>query len=179
MDLLTPEEAARPHTYILECLGNGQSQRKRLLSSSINCTNKARIKGTSRMARHAFAQQKLWGKWIEADWSTLGIWIAARDEFWRPQDEDKWRIINMIPHISLAWWLVGALAIVIVWIFEASFRVTEKLKGDFSDGVRRNIDLKMRELSSAAKSELYNLSNGSIGLHQLSNEVEKELGMLL
>ncbi len=30
----------------------------------------------------------------------------------------------MIPHISLAWWLVVALAIIIVWIFEASFRVT-------------------------------------------------------
>ena len=33
----------------------------------------------------------------------------------------------MIPHLSLAWWLVGLFIIIFIWIFEASFRYTRKL----------------------------------------------------
>jgi hypothetical protein len=131
----------------------------------------------------SICKEGILGKWFGAAWSILGIGIVARDEFWRPSNEERWRVINMIPHISLAWWLIGALAIVIIWIFEASFRVAEKqnkriasLKGDFSEEVRMNIDSKMRALSAASKSELYRLADGSIGLHQLGNETETELG---
>jgi hypothetical protein len=34
----------------------------------------------------------------------------------------------MIPHLSLAWWLVGLFAIISVWIFEASYRSAQKLR---------------------------------------------------
>jgi hypothetical protein len=40
----------------------------------------------------------------------------------------------MIPHISLAWWVAGALAIICFWIFEASFRLTRRLKGKLPRG---------------------------------------------
>jgi hypothetical protein len=56
-------------------------------------------------------------------------------------------------------------------------RELESLKGDFSSEIRRNIDLKITALSSPTKAELYRLADGSIGLHQLSNEAEIELGM--
>jgi hypothetical protein len=62
----------------------------------------------------------------------------------------------------------------LAWVDEHTARI--KAEGDFSDDIRMNIDLKIRALSVTAKSELYRLADGSIGLHQLSNEVEKELG---
>jgi len=62
----------------------------------------------------------------------------------------------------------------LAWVDEHIAR--KKADGDFSDDVRKYIDLKIRALSAPGKSELYRLADGSIGLHQLSNEVEKELG---
>jgi len=59
-------------------------------------------------------------------YAAAGLYVLVRDEFWRPKHADTWAIFNMIPHLSLAWWLVGALAIVCLWLFEASFRVQRK-----------------------------------------------------
>jgi hypothetical protein len=77
----------------------------------------------------ALCREGIFGKLLGSAWLILGIWVVFRDEFWMPTNENEWRIINMIPHISLSWWLVGALSIVIVWIFEASFRLTRRLEG--------------------------------------------------
>lgn len=75
----------------------------------------------------ALWKEGLWEKWLSIPWNAWGVFSFIRDELWRPSDEGKGRIINMIPHLSLAWWLVGAFIIIIIWLFEASFRHTKKL----------------------------------------------------
>ena len=74
----------------------------------------------------ALWKEGLWGKWLGVVYSLAGLHVFVRDEIWRPKNPDQWGIINMIPHLS-AWWLVVALVVLYVWIFEASFRITERL----------------------------------------------------
>jgi hypothetical protein len=75
----------------------------------------------------AFLKEGLWGKWVGLVYSLAALYVFVRDEIWHPKNADQWGIINMIPHLSLAWWLVGAFAVLCVWIFEASFRITKRL----------------------------------------------------
>jgi hypothetical protein len=74
--------------------------------------------------RHAVAlwRERVWWHSFAIIWLCLGVFIVYRDEFWEPTDENSWRIIRMIPHFSLEWWLVGTLSIIIVWLFESSSR---------------------------------------------------------
>ncbi len=54
-------------------------------------------------------REGVWGKWIGLAYSLAGLYVFIRDEFWRPTNTTgKWSIINMIPHLSLAWWFFGA-----------------------------------------------------------------------
>ena len=41
----------------------------------------------------------------------------------------------MIPHLSV-WWLVGALVVLCAWIFEASFRITDRLNETIASSLR-------------------------------------------
>jgi hypothetical protein len=62
------------------------------------------------------------------------------------------------------------------WVWREERAARTMAEGEFSDDIRKNIDLKISALSAPAKTALYCLADGSIGLHQLNNEVEKELG---
>ena len=73
---------------------------------------------------------QIWTRWFGGVWAALGAFTFFRDEFFEPTDEQKWRIINMIPHLSLAWWLCGVAVIFAVGIFEASFRLSRQLHGE-------------------------------------------------
>ena len=67
---------------------------------------------------YALWDEDLWERWIFGLYAIASFFIFLRDEFWRPLDESKWKIINFIPHLTLAWWLFGIAVILIVWIFE-------------------------------------------------------------
>ena len=78
----------------------------------------------------ALWKERLWGKWLGAAYFLVGLLVFIRDEFLRPESRDQWAIINLIPHFSLAWWLAGALTILCIWLFEASFRITKHLEAE-------------------------------------------------
>ena len=71
-------------------------------------------------------KEGLLGKWLAVAWALYGLFVAFRDEIVSPQDIQKWRLVAVVPHLSLAWWSVVALAILAGWVFEASFRLDRK-----------------------------------------------------
>jgi hypothetical protein len=75
----------------------------------------------------ALCKEGFWRKWFGAIWFVASFFIVFRDEFWMPTDVSNWRIINMIPHISLRSWIIGTLVMVIIYIIEASYRQVSKL----------------------------------------------------
>jgi len=83
----------------------------------------------------ALWKEGLWGKWLCVAYSLAGLYVFVRDEIWRPKNPDQWGIINIIPHLSV-WWLVGALVVLCTWIFEASFRITERLSETIASSLR-------------------------------------------
>jgi hypothetical protein len=95
--------------------------------------------GNSISARYghfaALWKEGLWGRWLGVVYSLAGAYVLVRDEFWRPKNPDQWWIINMIPHLS-AWWLVSALVVLCVLLFETSFRITERLNESIASALR-------------------------------------------
>jgi hypothetical protein len=79
--------------------------------------------------RHVRAlwRHQVWTRWIGGVWAALGVFTFFRDEFLQPTDEQRWKIINMIPHLPLSWWLFGLALIFAVGIFEASFRLSREM----------------------------------------------------
>jgi hypothetical protein len=75
----------------------------------------------------AIWKERVFAKWLNAFYQLASFFIFVRSEFWHPKNPKQWEIINMIPHLSLAWWLVGSLALLCAWIFEASFRINKRL----------------------------------------------------
>jgi hypothetical protein len=51
-----------------------------------------------------------------------------RDEFWQPGDETRWKVVNLIPHWSVQTWASITLALLLAWVFEASYRSSAKDK---------------------------------------------------
>ena len=74
-------------------------------------------------------REGVWGKWIGGTWALVGYGVFVRDDLWRPKEEAKYKAVALIPHLPIAWWVVGLLVILVGWVFEASFRrqaVTQK-----------------------------------------------------
>jgi len=90
----------------------------------------------------------LLGKGLSFAWTVYGIFSAWRSEFIKTTDLDKWGVIAMIPHLSVAWWLVGALIILCIWVFEASFRSAQTAKRNVHDS-----HIKISSLEDALESE--------------------------
>jgi len=64
-----------------------------------------------------------------------------------------------------------------IWKVEHEARIkAESMVASMDSKLRMNINSKIAALSATAKSELSRLADGSIGLHQLSNSAELELG---
>lgn len=63
----------------------------------------------------------------------MGVFIFIRDDIWHPKDADKWIIINLIPHFSLAWWLFGAAVIILAWVFESACAVYLLLQAEIAN----------------------------------------------
>lgn len=76
-------------------------------------------------------EQRVLARWFAVAYALAGIFVFIRDEFVHPADENQWRIINLIPHLPLAWWLFGGAAILAVWLFESSFRASHQLQGKY------------------------------------------------
>jgi len=87
------------------------------------------IRALHNRARHGFAlcQEGLWGKGLGVLYALAALYDFIRDDLWRPKDPEKWAILKLMPHLSPAWWGAGALAVLCVWMFEASFRITTRL----------------------------------------------------
>ena len=80
----------------------------------------------------ALLREKLLRKWVGALWLLVGFYLPFRDEAWMPEDDKKWKIGNLIHAISFETWLFISLAILVLWLFEASFSLskeqTEKIR---------------------------------------------------
>lgn len=74
----------------------------------------------------------LWGKWVGLAWFLLSAFPFVRDEFWRPDDENRWKLINLVPHWSLAIWATITLALLLAWLYESSYRSSAKAKARLS-----------------------------------------------
>jgi hypothetical protein len=72
-------------------------------------------------------RQRLFAKWVLPAYGLAGFFVFVRDEIWRPSNEDKWKIIALVPSLSLAWWLFGSALVLVIWLFESSFRMTHRL----------------------------------------------------
>lgn len=67
------------------------------------------------------------GKWLCASYGAANLYAFIRDEIWQPPHADKWGIIELIPHLSAAWWMSGWLCVAMLWIFESSYGKHKKL----------------------------------------------------
>ena len=74
----------------------------------------------------------LWGKWVGLAWFVLTAFPFVRDEFWRPDDESRWKLISLIPHWPLLTWVSTTLALLLAWVYEASYRSSTKDKARLS-----------------------------------------------
>jgi hypothetical protein len=72
-------------------------------------------------------RERVWWHLFPIVWAVWGAFTLVRDEIWRPKNESSWRIINMIPHLSLELWIVGLLVCFLAWLFESSYRIRCKL----------------------------------------------------
>ena len=73
-------------------------------------------------------KEGLVGKSVSAIYGVLNLYVFLRSEIWQPTNASRWFVGSMIPHFPLSWWLLGWAIIVIVWVFEASYRVKTKLQ---------------------------------------------------
>src|SRR5439155_26475891 len=78
----------------------------------------------------ALWSEGIWGKWIGAAWTAVGIVIALRDDFLSPELQAKSKA-PVVAHL-LSWqiWATTFLVIIIGWLFEASFRVHRRALSD-------------------------------------------------
>ena len=74
----------------------------------------------------------LWGKWVGLAWFVLTAFPFLRDEFWRPADESRWKLITLVPHWPLPTWAAITLALLLIWVYEASYRASAKDKARLS-----------------------------------------------
>lgn len=72
--------------------------------------------------------EQLWEKWVGLAGFVLTMFLLVRDEFWRPDAESSWKLISLIPHWSLTTWATITLALLLAWVFEASYRASAKDK---------------------------------------------------
>jgi hypothetical protein len=106
-------------------------------------------------------------RWFVAMSGGLGVPLTAAGVFYGPT------VVKVVFFVTAIFCAV--FSSFWVWRVEHEARIkAENLGGD--PKLRMNIDSKMKAVSSASKSELYRLANGSIGLHQLDNAVQIELG---
>lgn len=68
----------------------------------------------------------LWGKVLGLLWSIWPFFTFVRDETGLLGDAEKFKAVKMIPHISTELWAIGLLFILLVWLFEASYRSSRK-----------------------------------------------------
>jgi hypothetical protein len=69
------------------------------------------------------------GKWLIALYGAANLYTFIRDEIRQPHHSDKWGVIELIPHLSISWWLAGWLCVAMLWVFESSYKSYKKLKG--------------------------------------------------
>lgn len=72
-------------------------------------------------------RERLWGRWFGLAYAGATAFVFVRDDFWRPANSSKWALVNLLPSLTIAWWLLGAALLIVVWLFEASFRLHKTL----------------------------------------------------
>jgi hypothetical protein len=71
----------------------------------------------------------LWGKVGGVLWGLYGILRAVRSELPKQEDQAKYQVVRLMDtalSISFPWWCVVTLALLLAWVFEASFRLHRK-----------------------------------------------------
>lgn len=90
------------------------------------------IKQTRKDHLKSLWAEGLWGKWVGLVWFVLTTFPFVRDEFWRPTDESRWKLIGLVPHWPLPIWATITLALLLVWVYEASYQSSTKDKARLS-----------------------------------------------
>ena len=72
---------------------------------------------------------------IGSAWTIISI---LRDDFFQPKDEKKWKLISIISSIPIPIWLLLTVTLIMLWLFESSFRLFKKQ--DFSINELKKID---------------------------------------
>ncbi|CAH2804851.1 MAG: hypothetical protein CPDRYMAC_5883 [uncultured Paraburkholderia sp.] len=75
----------------------------------------------------------LWGKWVGLAWFVLTAFPFFRDEFWRPSDENRWKLINLVPHWSLPMWSAVTLALLLAWVYRGLLSLVDQRQSPFVD----------------------------------------------
>lgn len=99
-------------------------------------------------AEHAIA---VWGNgpwrlWAAAVWFIYGAFVVWRDELSDPTKIEQFRVVKMIPHLPLAWWIVVTLSVLLVGLFEASYRMRHGCSMDTP--TLEHLELKRREIAA-------------------------------
>lgn len=90
-------------------------------------------------ARHAKAiwSQSPWMRWVGAAWMLWTFFTFWRDEIADPTIVEQYRVVRIMPHLPLAWWLAIGLAILLIGLFEATYRLRRSDLGAI-DVLKRN-----------------------------------------
>lgn len=73
-------------------------------------------------------EEGLWGKWITAACLVWSLFAFGRDELLLFGPESNWKLISLVPQISISTWATFTLVLLLAWIFEASYRLSLKDK---------------------------------------------------
>jgi hypothetical protein len=82
-------------------------------------------------------RQKLFGRAISAAWFAYGAALAIKDGLSDSAPPILLGLRQMMPSISLAWWLAGAAVVLLIWCFEASFRSQRDIESQLAAATNR------------------------------------------
>ena len=98
----------------------------------------------------------LWGKLVAALWMLYSVFAAIRGEFLKQEDQEKYQVLRLMANalsISFSWWVAITLAILLTWVFEASFRRQRKCQ-EIIDRLQAKSEIPDRNVAIATLPEI-------------------------
>lgn len=76
----------------------------------------------------ALYRQRVFGKFFGLAWLLWGFAAFFRDEIAIPDDDKRWKAVNLVLSISSTTWILVAIVLLGAWLFESSFRLLGTLQ---------------------------------------------------
>ena len=73
-------------------------------------------------------KHRVFSQWISLVYTVYGVLAVCRDEFVSAEHQEEWRILKMLPHWPISWWIASTLGTIIIWLFESSYREAKRLQ---------------------------------------------------